>query len=78
MARVVIIVLISKKSWQKSLGEGFLNECRLRAYSLCESLHKLFLLLQRFLQAKVGSLCEDLRNLCQVSRCFLPEFGFLC
>jgi hypothetical protein len=48
-ARVFFVVLVAEKSWQKGLGQGLLDGCKLRANSFDNSLNKLPLLLQRFL-----------------------------
>jgi GNAT superfamily N-acetyltransferase len=60
--RVIFVVLVAEESQQKGFGQALLDGCKLRADSLRYSLYKLPLLLQRLLQARVGSLWEGLRD----------------
>jgi hypothetical protein len=55
--RIVLVIVISKESWEKGPGEDELNVLELGTNPFCDSLHKLPFLLQRFLQeARIGSL----------------------
>jgi hypothetical protein len=56
--RIILVIVISKESLEKTPGEGKLNILELGTNPFLDSSHKLSFLLQRFLQARIGSLWE--------------------
>jgi hypothetical protein len=76
VTRVDLVIIISKESWEKGLCQNEFDVSKLGAYPFGDSLHKPPFLLQRLLQASIGSLWEVRCDCRQVSHRFLPMFGF--
>jgi hypothetical protein len=75
--RIIMVVLDAKQSREEGLRNCFLDVCELLTYTLLDSLNKLPLLLERLLQAGVGSLWEVFGHHSELCDRFRPTLCFL-